>query len=148
MSVRVTDNSREVSDQREFYENYVGSSTPKQVIEKLIAASENAKTLDCRSESGNWYELPEELPENKELDERAEAIARKWLEVRGHGTAAGGWHMLIPWTGRREHQASCKACRKTSTRRQNTTEGVQVLSIPGDVRPKFMVSARPPRDRL
>lgn len=99
MSVRVTDNSREVIAQRGFYKNSVGSSTPEQVIEELIAASEKARTLDCRSGSGNWYELPEELPENDELDKRAEAIAEKWLEVRGHGTAAGGWHMLIPWTG-------------------------------------------------
>ena len=144
MPVRITDESPEVSAQQEFYNNSVGSSTTIEVIHELIAFSENANASDCRSGRGNWYELPE----NDGLDKRAWAIARKWLEVRGHGTAAGEGHMLMPWTGRKEHQTSCKPCRKTcSTGRRIITEGVQVLSVPGDVRPKFVVSARPPRDR-
>lgn len=77
-TIRVTDDSVEVSVQRDLYTNATGSSTPVGFIDDIITFSEDAKTPDWYSGHEDWYEMPEK----EGLDQRVAAIANRWLEVR------------------------------------------------------------------
>lgn len=112
-TIRVTDDSVEVSVQRDLYTNAIGSSTPVGFIDDIITFSEDAKTPDWYSGHEDWYEMPEK----EGLDQKVAAIANMWLEVRRSSTVLCGHHV--------DTSARTKT---TSSEPQSTSEDMLLLS--------------------
>lgn len=82
----VTDDSVEVGVQREFYSKAIGSSTPADVIDDIVAFSEDARTPARYSEHEYWYEMPEK----EGLENKVRALANRWSEVGNLGVMSAG----------------------------------------------------------
>lgn len=84
--MRVTNDSAEDRAQLEFYSRAIGSSTSADVINDIVAFSEDAKTPDRYDEDEYWYEMPEK----EGLEQKVRAIADMWLEVGDRGPLSVG----------------------------------------------------------
>ena len=82
-SLPVTDRSEEVSQQRQNYSGAIGSFTPPEVIDDIVAFARDAELPDIysRHERDYWYEMLDK----EGLSDKVGAIADAWSEVRKSG---------------------------------------------------------------
>ena len=83
-SLPVTDKSVEVSQQRRDYSGAIGSFTPPEVIDDVVAFARDAELprLYSEYEDDYWYEMLEK----DGLSDKVGAIADAWSEVRTFGS--------------------------------------------------------------